>query len=262
MGLTLALDSSQRWGGSVALARGEELVAEVFHDPRQGYAESFFPLADAALASAGAEIEDLESFAVVTGPGSFTGLRIGVMSAKSLAFALGRPLFAATSLSMLAIGGRGVEAGDTVLALLEAGRDAVYAAAWTLENQRREPCLAPGRLTVGDLMDSVRGLPSPRSVVALGRIPGGEEHAGRAGEAPRGEAFESLLEELAAMGFSRRVAPSLASTLALRCEAGDPWCPPADPATLLPVYLGLSQAERVHGLDLSREVHRRRPPQT
>ncbi len=249
MKLILALDSSQRLGGSVTLLAEDGRRAEVFHDRDQGYAESFFALVDEGLERLGSRIEEVGAIVVIRGPGSFTGLRIGVMTAKSLAFALDRPLYAAGSLQMLALAA-GAEDGSppspdgagSVLALLDAGRGAAYAAAWSFSAAAREAIAEPQRLSLDEVAALASRLGPARRVVALG------------------ENVASLAEELAGGGFEPVVVSSLASIAAAACRRGDPWCPSVEPSTLLPVYLGLSQAERIHGIDLGDEVHRLRPP--
>ena len=87
--LRLAIDTTGH-GGAVVLARDADVVAEVVHDAATGYAEHLFGLLDAALAQAGVARDALDEIAVVGGPGSFTGLRIGVMTAKTVAVVLQR----------------------------------------------------------------------------------------------------------------------------------------------------------------------------
>ena len=249
MKITLAIDSSQRFGGAVALAAEGRLVAEVLHDPSTGYAESFFALADELLARAKLSAKEITQVAVITGPGSFTGLRIGVMTAKSLAYALPCSLVAAESLSMLALSTLAFpeeESETTVLALLEAGRSAVYATLYRMGAGRRETQRPAFRLVLDEVSALIDSLPRPLRVVSSGE-------AAVAAARAAGSTF-------AAKDFENLEVATLASTLALAAQRGDPWCTPADPSGLLPVYLGLSQAERAHGIDLKEEIHRLRTP--
>lgn len=100
-GLVLGIDTTGR-GGTVALSDGREVLGVEAHDPALGYAEELFGLFDRLLERCGRRRGDLDAVAVVTGPGSFTGLRIGVMTAKALAFGLGLPLRGASTLELVA----------------------------------------------------------------------------------------------------------------------------------------------------------------
>ena len=99
--LILGIDTIGR-GGAVALADPAGVIGLQTHDPELGYAEELFGLFDRLLESTGRTKQDLTAIAVLSGPGSFTGLRIGVMTAKTLAFALHLPLLAAPTLDVVA----------------------------------------------------------------------------------------------------------------------------------------------------------------
>jgi tRNA threonylcarbamoyladenosine biosynthesis protein TsaB len=129
-------------------------------DPAPGerprHAERLLPLAEAALADAGATWADVDALAVGVGPGGFTGLRLGVSTARALAQARGLPVVAVSSLEALA---KPVDA-DTVAAVIDARRGEVFAAAWRDAAPLLEPAaLAPealaarlpsGTVAVGD----------------------------------------------------------------------------------------------------------------
>lgn len=135
--LLLAVESSSSTPG-VALLRGEEVVAEVEGAPGRHGAESLLPGIDAALSRAGACLDDVEAFAVSIGPGSFTGLRVGVATVKGLAFASGKPVAAVSTLAALARAAAGcAEPKAPVVALLDARRGEVYAAGWRVEEPGR-----------------------------------------------------------------------------------------------------------------------------
>ena len=101
--LLLALETSGRVL-SVALLRGEEVLAERQGARERPGAESLLPAVDEVLVRAGVRVADVEAFAVSIGPGSFTGLRVGIATVKGLAFGSGRPVAAVSSLAVLARG--------------------------------------------------------------------------------------------------------------------------------------------------------------
>lgn len=139
--LVLGIDTSD--GVSVALCRGDAVLARAEGaDPRR-HAETLAPSIEAVLAGAGAAPRDLEAIAVGTGPAPFTGLRVGLVTARALARALGVPAVGVCSLDALARQafdalGEAAAPGE-VLAVGDARRREVYVARY-----RRHPG-DPGR---------------------------------------------------------------------------------------------------------------------
>jgi tRNA threonylcarbamoyladenosine biosynthesis protein TsaB len=113
---------------SVALLRGEALLDEWTSEDARAPSERLLPGIDALLARAGARLDAIGGFAVSVGPGSFTGLRVGIATVKGLAFASGRPVAAVPTLAALALGGR--DGGAPVAVLLDARRGEMYAAVY------------------------------------------------------------------------------------------------------------------------------------
>lgn len=105
----------------------------------KGHAERLMAVIDEALAKAGSTYADLGAIVVAVGPGSFTGVRVGVAAARGLALALGVPAVGVTTLEALARQAREESPGRPVLARIEAGRGQAYVAAFS----------AAGELTFG-----------------------------------------------------------------------------------------------------------------
>src|SRR5690606_8172147 len=97
-------------------------------DLGKGHAEHLMAVIEEALTAAGCAYTDLEAVAVSVGPGSFTGVRVGVSAARGLALALGIPAVGVSTLEALAAEARG-DAPRAVLARVEAGRGQAYVAA-------------------------------------------------------------------------------------------------------------------------------------
>lgn len=98
----LTLDTSTP-AGSVALSCGEQLIGEILLQLPSTHSERLLPAVQQLLKEAGLRLSDLEAFGVVLGPGSFTGLRVGVATVKGLALATGKPVVGVSSLHTLAL---------------------------------------------------------------------------------------------------------------------------------------------------------------
>lgn len=108
-------------------AAGSELGRQVL-DLGKGHAEHLMSVIDAALRATGTGYPGLGAIAVSIGPGSFTGLRVGVSAARGLALALKIPAIGVTTLEALAAEAATMFPGRPVLAALDAGRDEIHAA--------------------------------------------------------------------------------------------------------------------------------------
>ena len=122
----LGLDTSTSTA-SAAVLIDDAIAAEGSADTAGGAAsEALMPLVARVLERAGLAPRDLDAVAVGAGPGSFTGLRIGMATAKGIAFAAGIPLWAVSSLAALALGAVRRGATGTILPVLDARRGEIY----------------------------------------------------------------------------------------------------------------------------------------
>ena len=114
---------------------------------RPQHASRLLALVEEALEGAGAGWQDVERIAVGLGPGGFTGLRHGIATARALAQGRDLPLAGVSSLEALARGAEGEASGRPVLAVIDARRGEVFAAAWLAADPLLEPlAIAPGDL--------------------------------------------------------------------------------------------------------------------
>jgi tRNA threonylcarbamoyladenosine biosynthesis protein TsaB len=132
--LILAIDTSGR-KGSVALCRGDADIFEVVQlTPLEGgtYSARLIPTISSLLANNRFDKKDVDGFVVVSGPGSFTGLRVGLATVKGLCEILRKPLAVVSMLEAVAVTyGSGAE---TVTAVLDAGRSEVYVGEYRLSS--------------------------------------------------------------------------------------------------------------------------------
>ena len=97
----LAVDTATK-SCSVAVTENETVLGEITKVSEQTHSKHLLEMVHAVIQEAGLTLSDLEGFAVTRGPGSFTGLRIGISSVKGLALALNRPVVGISSLQTLA----------------------------------------------------------------------------------------------------------------------------------------------------------------
>ena len=99
--LTLAVDTSTR-SGSIALLRDAAVLGQAVIPPDEPYSNRFSPAVDSLMRESGLVLSQLDLFAVAAGPGSFTGLRIGLTAVKAWAEVFGKPIAAVSVLEAIA----------------------------------------------------------------------------------------------------------------------------------------------------------------
>lgn len=119
----LGLETATR-AGSVCLARGTEILSILVGDTSTSHSNTLLRDINRVLENAGTSLADINLFAVAVGPGSFTGLRIGLATTKALASTLSRSCLSVPTLAAVA---SSVGRAENVVALLPAGRGEVFA---------------------------------------------------------------------------------------------------------------------------------------
>lgn len=198
----LAIDVTGPGGGAALLLPGGVRVAELPADVRRG--RCLVPLVERLLLEAGLAPGDLDLVACAVGPGSFTGIRIGIATAATLAYAAGLPVLDVGSLHGIRANAPG-EAGEVMVAL-DARRGHVFAGSFPGGAYRHAPAeeiakgLSPGTYVLGDARTVYPDL--------FGRFPG-------TAEAPvRPEAIARIAAERFARG--QRTEPAELRPLYLR----------------------------------------------
>lgn len=138
----LAVDTTSE-RGSVAVVEGGETLAELRLVSGAGHARKLLPAVDFLLKALETTLESIDGYAVAVGPGSFTGLRIGISTVQGLALGHPRPCLGVSALDALAA--RAAPFGGVVCAMVDAWRDEVYAALYEapLGPVLEGPCAEP-----------------------------------------------------------------------------------------------------------------------
>jgi tRNA threonylcarbamoyladenosine biosynthesis protein TsaB len=159
----LAIDTST-WTASVAVCDEHGAVIAAGEARTETHSENLLPLVADVVARAGVAPAALDAVAVGAGPGSFTGLRIGLATAKGIAFAASRPLWAVSSLAALALDLRDACAAALLVPVLDARRSEIFAGFYDRELRARtaEQVMAPDALAAA--IDRVR---TPDEAIAL-----------------------------------------------------------------------------------------------
>jgi tRNA threonylcarbamoyladenosine biosynthesis protein TsaB len=134
----LAIETATAYG-SVAVFSQAQLLGSIETRRQQSHARLLMPMIEQLLRNLDLHGADLAGIGVSRGPGSYTGLRVGVSTAKGLCFALERPLLSHSSLDSLAWGQRELaqRMQATIIPMVDARRMEVYCAAYDAQGQRR-----------------------------------------------------------------------------------------------------------------------------
>jgi tRNA threonylcarbamoyladenosine biosynthesis protein TsaB len=199
---------------TVAIARGDAEPVEARHDPepgeRPGHATQLLPLIAEVMERAGVAWDDVDRLAVGIGPGSFTGLRIGLATARSLAQSRRLPLVGVSSLAALAY----PHAGARVAAVIDARRGEVFAARW--EDARQT--LAQAAFTPDAFAEHLRAAGGSTLAVGDGAVRFRERLESAGADIPADDSP------------AHRLSAAYICLLGARAE-------PADPGTVLPAYV-------------------------
>lgn len=151
--LVLGIETATKTGG-VAIVSEQGVLAEYTLNIEVTHSERLMATVDRVLSDSGTALASIDGFAVSLGPGSFTGLRIGVATVKGLAFTTGRPVAAVPSLKALAWNLSA--SAYPVCPLLDARKKEVYAALYRYEKGGLATVMPERVLTLRELAEQVR----------------------------------------------------------------------------------------------------------
>lgn len=231
----VAIDTSGPAASCAVLIDGE-IVQSIAMNRGLTHSETIMPALDACMSAARLSCDQVDCFATVAGPGSFTGVRIGVCAVKGLAHAWNRPCARIDALEALAMNFAGFD--GLACPILDARRGQVYCAAFDMKDGMPVRVLEDAAI---DLTEFLARLPKDRRLVFLGD--GLRVHAARI--------RETLTEALIAPANLRQLRADAACLLA---EARpEEWM---EARKLTPIYLRLPQAERERNQRLAAEAQK------
>ena len=222
--LILALESSAK-AASAALARDGKLVDMDFQNLGLTHSKTLLPMAEQVLARAELTVSDLDAVAVTHGPGSFTGIRIGVSTVKGLCWAAEKPAIGVSTLEAMAWNGEDAPKGSVICCAMDARRNQVYNALFEFSGGRPVRLTKDRPISLPELAEELKNY--KKQIFVLGD---GAQLC-----------YNYLLEEkMDAVLAPEEIRMQNAWGVCRAAEGKDPL--PA--GQLLPVYLRLSQAER------------------
>lgn len=220
--LTLAFESSAK-AASVALVRDGKLISQYSQCSGLTHSRTLLPMAEDLLKNAEMSLDMVDLFSVAHGPGSFTGIRIGVSTVKGLAWASDKPCIGVSTLEAMAW--HGLAHGGYICPVMDARRSQVYNALFKIEDGKPLRLCQDRALALPLLAEELKELDNPVFLV--------------------GDGAELTAAFLREQGLPYILAPEnlrWQSAWGVAMAAMDK--APGSSQDLLPVYLRLSQAER------------------
>ena len=231
--LILAFESSAK-PASAALVKDGQLLSQYMQCSALTHSRTLLPMAEDMLKNAELSLSDVDLIAVAHGPGSFTGIRIGVSTVKGLAWAAEKPCVGVSTLEAMAW--HGLAAGGYICPVMDARRSQVYNALFKIENGRPVRMTEDRPIALEELAKEVTALGAPVFLI--------------------GDGAALCFEYFTAHGVPCVMAPDnlrWQDAWGVAMAAADKT--PGNADELLPVYLRLSQAERERQERLSQSVN-------
>ncbi|MBR4990796.1 MAG: tRNA (adenosine(37)-N6)-threonylcarbamoyltransferase complex dimerization subunit type 1 TsaB [Oscillospiraceae bacterium] len=224
--LILAFETTAK-AGSVALLEDNRLLAESYQNTGLTHSQTLMVMAEDMLKAAGKSMADVTAVSVAEGPGSFTGVRIGVAAAKGLAWGGELPCYGVSTLESMALT-LGAYQGY-VCPVMDARRSQVYNALFYVNSGVLERVSEDRAIALSDLAGELKTLKEPIFLVGDGS----------------NLTYSTLKDSIPALVLPpehrmHQRASGVALAAAKKIAAGDP----GDAAAMVPNYLRLSQAER------------------
>ena len=232
--LILGIETSAK-ACSAALCRDGELLAQSYERTGLTHSRTLLPMIENMLSNTETPKNAIDVIAVAQGPGSFTGIRIGISTAKGLCWGLDIPAVGVSTLEAMAQSARFVPEGTIVCPAMDARRSQVYNALFEAKSGVLTRLTPDRAIAVAELAEELRG--ETRRLLVLG------------------DGGQLCRDGLAQLGVESELAPAQllyqnAVGVGLAAEHGTP----VSAQELAPVYLRISQAERERNARLQQEA--------
>ncbi|WP_298018322.1 tRNA (adenosine(37)-N6)-threonylcarbamoyltransferase complex dimerization subunit type 1 TsaB [uncultured Dysosmobacter sp.] len=223
----LALETSAK-AVSAAVSEGGKILCSGYQDTGLTHSRTLMPIVEHILQNTGLTMADIGAVAVAAGPGSFTGIRIGVSAAKGLAFAADKPVVGVSTLAAMAR--NAAFCGGLIICAMDARRSQIYNALFEAQDGRPARLTPDRAIALADLAAELKDDPRPKIVV--------------------GDGARLCFNALTEAGIPCRLAPphlvmQNAMSVALEAEALAADGKLTSPQALEPVYLRPAQADRL-----------------
>ena len=224
--MILAFETSPK-SCSAAIDDGQKLLAESYQNAGLNHSQTLMVMAEDLLKVCGKTAADVTHLAVAAGPGSFTGVRIGVSAAKGFAWGAEKPVYGVSTLQAMALG-LGIMDG-CICACMDARRNQVYNAIFLAKNGELTRVCSDRAISLEELKAELAQIQAPIYLVGDGA---------------------ALVHKTLSNGLLRTVLPpehrmhQRATGVALAAREAISRGEPGDGAALQPNYLRMSQAER------------------
>ncbi len=220
----LALDSTAEVS-TVAICENEKLLSEITINTGNTHSQTLLPAVEQSLKLAELSFDDIDAFACSTGPGSFTGVRIGVSTIKGIAYGKNKPCVPISTLEALAynlIGANGM-----ICPVMNARRSQVYNAIFKCENGTLTRICNDRAISIAELDSELSGIKYPIFLCGDGYD-------------ITSDGFKSTKNEFVPLKYRYQSAYSVAQVALKKLEKGEF----VSDLEIVPIYLRPSQAER------------------
>ena len=223
----LALETSAK-AVSAAVVENGKVLCSGYQDTGLTHSRTLMPIVEHILKNADLTMADMDAIAVAAGPGSFTGIRLGVSAAKGLAFAVAKPAIGVSTLAAMA---RNVAFADgLVICAMDARRSQIYNAVFEAKDGHLTRLTEDRAIALADLAEEMKADPRPKTIV--------------------GDGARLCFDFLQNANVPGRLAPphlvmQNAMSVALEAESLAAEGALTDAQELQPVYLRPAQAERL-----------------
>ena len=243
----LAIETSTMLGGIAVADDSAGLIAEVRLNVKSTHSERLMTEINHVLQQSGLAAHDIDIFGVAIGPGSFTGLRIGLSTAKGFSYATGKPIVSVPTLEAFAW--NFPYCRHPVCIMLDARKGEVYAALFQWAGNGFTRLMSEVSVKAEKLMEEITSGIPPLTSTTAGKEGFGEERIVFAGEGALlyRNKIEAMIGEKAVFAPVEKMIPSPANIASIGIQKAlrDEFC---EPVSLVPIYIRRSEAEiKWHG---------------